>query len=185
MHIVLIGYRGSGKSAVGRRLAERLRMPFYDTDDLVKIKTGRSIRAIVEERGWPYFRRIECEVIEELAALQDGVIATGGGAVLEEGNCRILKRRGLVIWLAADVATMVHRMREDVRDEEQRPPLSRDNMLREAEEVLGQRTPIYRRLADSCVDTAGKNIDEIVDEVSHFLEEMRSGKKEATCREIP
>ncbi|HUH67003.1 MAG TPA: shikimate kinase, partial [Syntrophales bacterium] len=69
MHIVLIGYRGSGKSAVGKRLAERLRMPFYDTDDLVEKRAGRSIQAIVEERGWPYFRRIEHDVIREFTVL--------------------------------------------------------------------------------------------------------------------
>jgi len=185
MHIVLIGYRGCGKSAVGRHLADRLQVPFYDTDALVEQLAGKCIRTIVEEKGWPHFRRIESEVIRKLALLQDGVIATGGGAVLDETNCRILKAHGLVIWLAADMRTMIHRMRGDAMSKERRPPLTHSDSRREAEELLEQRTTIYRRLADTCIDTTGKSIDEIAREVSQFFEKTVLSKREATCREIP
>ncbi|MGA3208928.1 MAG: shikimate kinase [Syntrophales bacterium] len=169
MHIVLIGYRGTGKSAVGRRLADKLRMPFYDTDELVERAAGMSIRDMVAEEGWVYFRKRESEVIRKLALLQRGVVATGGGAVLDQGNCDILKKYGLLIWLTAEVMTMVERMRDDATSKERRPSFLHDDTFRETEDVLKERLPVYRWLADFSLDTKGKNIDEIVNAVCEFL----------------
>ena len=136
MHIVLIGYRGTGKSAVGKRLADKLRMPFYDTDELVEREAGMSIRDMVAEKGWAYFRKRESEIVRKLALLQRGVVATGGGAVMDEGNCGIIKEHGLLIWLTADVMTMVERMRDDAASEERRPSFLHDDVFRETEDVL-------------------------------------------------
>ncbi len=169
MHIVLIGYRGTGKSAVGRRLADKLRMPFYDTDELVERAAGMSIRDMIAEEGWVYFRKRESEVIRKLALLQRGVVATGGGAVMDQGNCDILKKYGLLIWLTAEVMTMVERMRDDATSKERRPSLLHDDTFRETEDVLKERLPLYRWLADFSLDTKGKNIDEIVNAVCEFL----------------
>ena len=169
MHIVLIGYRGTGKSAVGRRLADKLRMPFYDTDELVERAAGMSIRDMVAEEGWVYFRKRESEVIRKLALLQRGVVATGGGAVLDQGNCDILKKYGLLIWLTAEVMTKVERMRDDATSKERRPSFLHDDTFRETEDVLKERLPVYRWLADFSLDTKGKNIDEIVNAVCEFL----------------
>jgi shikimate kinase len=186
VHIVLIGYRGTGKSAVGKRLADKLRMPFYDTDELVERDAGRSIRDMVEEKGWAYFRKRECEIVRKLALLQRGVVATGGGVVLDQGNCDILKKHGLLIWLRADVMTMVERMREDATSKERRPSFLHDDAFRETEDVLKQRIPIYRGLADFSLDTKGKNIDEIVNAVCEFTSGAgRFFRKEQTCQEIP
>ena len=169
MHVILIGYRGTGKSAVGRRLADKLRMPFYDTDELVERAAGMSIRDMVAEEGWVYFRKRESEVIRKLALLQRGVVATGGGAVLDQGNCDILKKYGLLIWLTAEVMTMVERMRDDATSKERRPSFLHDDTFRETEDVLKERLPVYRWLADFSLDTKGKNIDEIVNAVCEFL----------------
>ena len=186
MHIVLIGYRGTGKSAVGKRLAEKLKMPFYDTDELVERGVGRSIRDMVAEKGWAYFRKREGEIIRKLVLLQRGVVATGGGAVLDQGNCDILKKHGLLIWLRADAMTMVERMRDDATSKERRPPFLHDDAFRETEDVLKQRLPVYRRLADFSIDTTGKSIDEIAGAVCQFLNGTgRFVKKESTCQEIP
>jgi shikimate kinase len=186
VHVILIGYRGTGKSAVGKRLADKLQMPFYDTDELVERGAGRSIRDMVAEKGWAYFRKRESEIVRKLAVLQRGVVATGGGAVMDEGNCDILKKHGLLIWLRADVMTMVERMRDDATSKERRPPFLHDDTFRETEDVLKQRIPVYRGLADFSLDTKGKNIDEIVNAVCEFLNGTgRFVRKESTCQEIP
>jgi shikimate kinase len=186
VHIILIGYRGTGKSAVGERLAEKLRLPFYDIDELVERETGISIRDMVVERGWAYFRKSESEIVRKLALMQRGVVATGGGAVMDEGNCDILKKHGLLIWLRADVMTMVERIGDDAANGERRPPFLHDDTLREAEAALKERLPIYKRLADFSIDTTGKSIDEIVEAICQFLYETgRFVKKESTCQEIP
>ncbi|MGO9136513.1 MAG: shikimate kinase [Syntrophales bacterium] len=186
MHIVLIGYRGTGKSAVGKKLADKLHMPFYDTDELVERGAGRSIRDMVVEEGWAYFRKRESEIVRKLAHLQRGVVATGGGAVMDEGNCDILKKHGLLIWLRADVLTTVERMRGDETSEERRPSFLHYGTFRETEDVLKERLPVYRGLADFSLDTKDKNIDEIVNAVCGFLHGTgRLFRKESTCREIP
>ena len=186
MHIVLIGYRGTGKSAVGKRLADKLHMPFYDTDELIERGAGRSIRDMVAEEGWAYFRKRESEIVGKLAHLRRGVVATGGGAVMDEGNRDILKKHGLLIWLKADVLTTDERMRGDARSEERRPSFLHDGAFRETEDVLKERLPVYRVLADFSLNTKGRNIDEIVNAVCGFLQGTgRLFGKESTCQEIP
>ncbi len=186
MQIILIGYRGSGKSAVGKRIAEKLKVPFYDTDELIERGAGRSIRDMVAEKGWQYFRKRENEIIRKLAILQEGVVATGGGAVLDQENCDILKERGLVIWLTADVMTMVERIEGDAASEGRRPSLLHDDNIRETEDALKRRLPLYRGLADFSIDTTGKSIDEIVETACRFFHQTaRFVRKESTCQEVP
>jgi shikimate kinase len=180
VHIILIGYRGTGKSAVGKRLAERLKLPFCDTDERIESSAGRTIRELVAENGWEYFREREREIIREAAAMERSVIATGGGAVLDERNARILKKHGLLIWLMADVGTIVRRIHRDKKSSEQRPAFSDNDIVQETTDVLTKRIPVYKRLADFSIDTAGKNVNEIVDSICQFLDE----KKETACQEI-
>ena len=168
VNIILIGYRGTGKSTVGKKIAESLQIPFYDTDELIKKHTGRIIREIVEERGWESFREEEKKVIRELSSVRESVIATGGGAVMDEENLNILKKKGVFIWLTADVRTIIERMENDKVSDEQRPSLSKGGLYRETADMLEMRIPVYRQLADFIVDTSKKNINEVVDEVCLF-----------------
>ena len=169
MNIILIGYRCTGKTSVGRKLSERFHIPFYDTDELIKEHTGKTIREIVEEKGWESFRKEEKAVIRGLSSLADTVIAAGGGAVMDPENREALGRNGLFIWLTADVRTIVERMKNDTAVGEQRPPLSSGGTERETSKILEKRTPIYRQLADFTVDTSGKEIDAIAEEVCNLL----------------
>jgi len=169
MNIVLIGYRCTGKTSVGREISERFQIPFYDTDELIEKHTSKTIREIVDEKGWESFRKEEKAVIRGLSSLADTVIAAGGGAVMDAGNREILRRNGLVIWLTADVGTIVERMKNDRASGEQRPPLSNDDLEREASKILEKRTPIYRQLANFTIDTSGKEIDAIAEEVCNLL----------------
>jgi shikimate kinase len=169
MNIVLIGYRCTGKTSVGRKLSERFHIPFYDTDKLIEKHTGKTIREIVEEKGWESFRKEEKAVIRGLSSLADTVIAAGGGAVMDGENRDALGRNGLFIWLTADERTIVERMKNDTAGGEQRPPLSSDGMERETSKILEKRAPIYQELADFTIDTSGKEIEAIAEEVSTLL----------------
>ena len=169
MNIVLIGYRCTGKTSVGRRISERLHIHFYDTDELIKEHTGKTIKEIVNDGGWEAFRTEEKAVIIGLPSSEDAVISVGGGAVMDTENREALKRSGLFLWLTADVGTIVERMRDDRTGDEKRPPLSSSGLEREISEILKQRIPIYRQLADFTIDTSEKEIEAIVDEVSELL----------------
>jgi shikimate kinase len=169
MNIVLIGYRGTGKSAVGKLLADRLDLDFYDADDLVEKRGGQSIQEMVAAKGWEFFREREKDVMRELSGIDAAVIATGGGAVLDPENVRLLKRRGQLIWLDADAQTVIARIQADTDSEQRRPSLTGREPADETGAVMAARAPFYREAADLCVDTSGKSLDEIVDEICSEL----------------
>lgn len=154
---------------MGRRISERLRIPFYDTDELIQEYTGKTVREIVDKGGWDLFRREEKAVIRTLSSLAETVIVVGGGAVMDVENREALKRNGLFLWLTADVRTIIERMKNDGVSMEQRPPLRGDQMERETSGILEQRIPIYRELADFTIDTSGRDIDAIAEEICSLL----------------
>ena len=171
MKIILIGYRCTGKTTVGKGLAERLGIPFIDTDLLVEKATGKTIREITEERGWPFFREKEREAIKSLTSLDKSVIAPGGGAVMDAENAALLKKEGILIWLVADEKTILERMLADAVTFSQRPRFSSQELREEVRETLYVRMPVYRRLADFSVDTDVLSIDEVIDRICSFLAE--------------
>jgi shikimate kinase len=164
MNLILIGYRACGKSCVGKRISEFLGLPFFDTDDLIQRKTGKTVREIVQERGWPAFRESERAAIGEVARLDGVVIALGGGAVMEPANAEALKGKGCFVWLQAEEETLRKRMKGDGVSAEQRPPLMVPAMGDE-KELLARRAPVYRALADLVIDTTGRSIDEVAEEI--------------------
>jgi len=170
LNVVLIGYRACGKTSVGRALAAALRRPFLDTDALIQERAGRSVREIVAAGGWPAFRSAERACIEEIACRDGLIISLGGGAVLDEGNVAALKRRGVFIWLTADVATIRQRLEQAPESERQRPPLTGDDAGAEIEPLLREREPVYRRLADGEVETARRTVMEVAQEIIAALE---------------
>jgi shikimate kinase len=169
MKIVLIGYRCTGKTSVGKRLAERLGIPFYDTDELVQRDAGKTIRELVDQEGWDAFRARERAIIKQLPLSADAVIAAGGGAIMDAANRKALKHKGLCVWLMADVRTIVERMRDDKASAAQRPPLSGDGLEQETAKILEARRPFYQEMADCTIDTSGKGINVIVDEILSAL----------------
>ncbi|MBN2396892.1 MAG: shikimate kinase [Deltaproteobacteria bacterium] len=168
-NIILIGYRCTGKTTVGKKLSERLGLPFIDTDGLVMLDTGMSVDEIVREGGWPLFRQKEREVIKGLSSADDVIIAPGGGAIEDPQNREVLRKNGLFVWLTADVEIIVERMRSDLKNTDQRPPLSGGDLQAEVMEMTRKREPVYRELADLTIDTSHKDIDEIGDEIQRFL----------------
>ncbi|MBW1979724.1 MAG: shikimate kinase [Deltaproteobacteria bacterium] len=172
MNIVLIGYRCSGKTSVGRLLADRLRRTFLDTDVLIEQKCGRSIQAIVAEQGWDHFRRLESEVVEDLGSRDNLVVATGGGVVTRPQNVAALRRHSRLVWLKADAATLLQRMTADDRQTSTRPPLLGDDSSTEIETVLAQRTPLYEKAAHLIVDSSGLSIPQVVEAIITALPRM-------------
>ncbi|WP_041941562.1 shikimate kinase [Waddlia chondrophila] len=158
--IVLIGYRGVGKTTLGKALADTLKRPFIDTDDLIVQAAKRSIPEIFNHEGEPGFRLIEKRVIASIN-IPNAVIACGGGAILDSDNVRSLKNNGYLLWLTATSGTLLCR----ISNEANRPPLTLLPPLEEIETVLKQRTPLYAQYADRTLSTEGKSIQKLLDEI--------------------
>jgi shikimate kinase len=148
--LFLVGYRGSGKTTVGRLVADRLEWDFLDADTVLEGQFGRTIREIFATEGEAGFRDKEAAVLADLCNRTETVIATGGGIVLWEENRRRLKRHGFVAWLTADPATLLARIQADPTTAERRPALVGGG-LAEVEQLLAVREPLYRACADVIV----------------------------------
>ncbi len=179
MNIILIGYRCSGKTSVGKRLAQKLGWLFVDTDDRLVEKDGRSIKEIVEGNGWEDFRRLEKEVIQEVCAQNKTVIATGGGAILDPANVEVMQKCGQVIWLKVSPQTVKQRMARDEGTDTLRPALTSRGLYEEIIDVLKERNPIYEQTMDFSIDTDNQNVIEITDATMQKIIAGRNKKYEA------
>ena len=162
MNIVLIGYRGTGKSTVGKLLARRLGHELVSTDAEIVKRAKQSIPEIVAQHGWEYFRDVESDVCRDLAERDQLVIDTGGGAILRPQNVEVLKRSGKLIWLTATVETITARIGGDT----QRPSLTgTKSFVDEIRDVLRDRAPKYQAAADHVVQTDGRSIQHLVEAI--------------------
>ena len=161
-HIVLVGMMGSGKTTVGRMLASRLHRDLLDTDALIEVREGRSVRELFSSNGEDSFRAIESEVlVESLANPKGAVIAAAGGVVLRRENREALHASGArVVWLRADPVVLAER----VKGGGHRPLLDADpeGMLRRMHE---DREPLYREVADLIITVDGRSVNEVVEAV--------------------
>lgn len=149
MSVGLIGYRGSGKTTIGKRLADRLWQPFIDTDDLVIKKAGKSIKEIFEQDGEQRFRDLETEVVREVCTQPETVIAFGGGALDRDENREAIKQAGLrLVYFKCEPAELLKRIQNDPETAANRPALSNlGGSIEEIESVLARREPIWRSIA--------------------------------------
>lgn len=146
-NVFLVGLRGSGKTTVGRLLAERLGVPFLDTDEAVFRLAGQDIAHIVARQGWDAFRAMESQVLRDVCGRKGQVVATGGGIVLDPANRELLLKSGVVFYLLVDVQTLARRLAESPMAA-QRPPLSGLAPEQEIGRCMEERGPLYMSLAD-------------------------------------
>jgi shikimate kinase len=173
MNIFLIGYRCTGKTTVGKALAERLEHRFVDTDRMVVERSGMSIARMVAKHGWKHFRGQEHDALKAACANKKQVVGTGGGVVLDTRNCLAMQRTGKVVWLTADEKTIQSRMRVDETTAGSRPSLTGRGLLEEIETVMAERSPLYEKAADLIVETDRKTVEEICDRIT---KELRIGE---------
>ena len=165
MNVFLIGYRGSGKTTVARRLGELLGWPSADADSELEQRAGKSIKDIFAAGGEPAFRELESRVIADLASRDEHVIALGGGAILSATNRKAIAGRGTVIWLQASPETLFARINADPATEERRPNLTAQGGVGEIRALLEERTPQYRASAHLTVDVNRLDPDEIARQI--------------------
>ena len=182
MKIVLIGYRCTGKTSAGQKLAGLLDWPFCDTDEVIRRRTGRTVEEIVAQGGWDAFREAERAVIGELAQTDGCVIALGGGAVQDPRNVACLRKSSIFVWLVADAGVITGRLQKDPATDAQRPSLTGRPIALEVAEVLARREPIYRRIADLTIDTASRTADEVAGAIRDGLLQKIPPTREAAVR---
>lgn len=167
MNLVLIGYRGTGKSCVAHRVAPALGWSVVSLDEEIVRRSGRSIPEIVKELGWDAFRNLEEEACRRAAALNHRVIDCGGGVVERERNFDVLRSCGKVVWLTASPEVIVERIQGD----NQRPALTEGKSFTdEVSEVLQRRTPLYRRLAHTRVDTDHRSLVAVAEAIIGLMQ---------------
>jgi len=170
MNIVLIGYRGTGKSVVGKLLAEHLGMQYIGMDARIIEKAGRPIPEIVEKHGWPHFRNLESEIARELSQLDNIVIDTGGGVIERPENIEALRNNAIIIWLRASVDTIVSRIQHD----NQRPSLTGGKSFTdEVAEVLERRSEKYTSAAQYEIDTDPLTPEQITDRIIKIYQQQQ------------
>ena len=168
MNIVLIGYRGAGKSTVATLLASALFMPRVCLDQEIVKRAGMRIPEIVAANGWEYFRDLESEVVVDYATKNGWVIDAGGGVILRDKNVRNLRRNGILIWLSAPPSVLIARIQDDT----ERPALKDGKtFLEEVEEVLAERQPLYRSAAHWTIDVSSNTPEEVCSQIQAMLKE--------------
>jgi shikimate kinase len=166
-NVFLVGMMGAGKTTAGRLMARRLKREFLDTDLEIERRCGVKVPVIFEFEGEAGFRQREAAVIAELTAREDVVLATGGGAVLDEANRRHLAARGTVVYLHAPPPALYERVRQD----RNRPLLATADPQARLQELYAVRDPLYREIADIVVDTGRQSVQNLARQLLARLKE--------------
>jgi shikimate kinase len=164
--LFLVGPMGAGKTTIGKRVADALALPFFDLDQEIEARHGVSIALIFELEGEPGFRLRERTMLDEFSARRSIVLATGGGAVLDADNRRLLRERGFVVWLPASVAQQLARLERDRK----RPLLTAPDREERLQQMAALRNPLYAEVADLTVNTGSENVACVARELVQQLE---------------
>jgi shikimate kinase len=173
-NLVLIGYRATGKSSVGARLAQILKRPLVDLDRELVAEAGKSVADLVAQGGWEEFRRREKKLVARYRHRRGVVLATGGGVVLDPENVENLRENGIIIWLKAEPATIRERLAAAEAAEPVRPSLTGADPVAEVAAVLASRYPLYEAAAQATVDTTRLSLSQVVDRVLAILHDQEA-----------
>lgn len=160
-HIFLIGFMGTGKSAVAARLSRKLKIRRMEMDDVIVRRQGMSINAIFEQYGEAYFRELESSLIAELEKKEQRIVSCGGGAVLRRENVECMKRTGRILLLTALPETIYHRVKKN----QDRPVLKNHMTVEFIRELMEKRRNVYEAAADIVIETDRKTVLDICDEI--------------------
>ena len=160
-NIVLVGFMGTGKTVVGKLLSKTLSREFLELDEIIERKENLSIREIFEKKGEPYFRKLEKDAVKEAAHRQGLIISAGGGAIVDEGNLKLLKENSILICLEASIGVILERIGRRLTE---RPLLNVPDPKKRIEELLKKRLPYYKK-ADLCINTDNLTVQQVVDKI--------------------
>jgi shikimate kinase len=165
--ILLIGFRGCGKSTIGKELAHLLEWKYVSTDGLIEEREEMRINEIVEKSGWAYFRKLEAEVISGMQGLQNCVIDTGAGTAIKHSEeIQKLRNSALVVWIDASLPDVIARLNTD----RSRPLLNQKDLIEDVRYNYEKRKPVYEKLATHRFNTSAESVEEICNEI---ISEMR------------
>lgn len=159
-NIVLFGFMGTGKTSVGMALASKLGMEFVDMDSIIEVRQKKSISKIFSEKGEPYFRRLERELVQELSAKKGLIIATGGGVVLDKENISDYGKTGTNICLTAKPEVIMKRVEADTA----RPLLKGDDRMQKIKKILADRKELYASVQNQ-IDTSDLSVEQVVENI--------------------
>ena len=165
MNVALIGFRGTGKTTIGKLLSKKLDKKLISSDEEIEKRAKMSIAKFVKKHGWDRFREIEAEIIDGISDLDECVFDTGGGIVMRNENIINLKKNSLIVLLTADIKTITSRLRSS-----KRPALTKSNYLDEIKDVLSEREEKYRKAADYSIDTSRLSPEEACDLIMHYIQ---------------
>jgi shikimate kinase len=166
-HIVIIGFMGSGKTRVGKRLAQDLGRPFIDVDRAISKRMNLSIREIFERFGEPYYRAMETMMVKELSTTKEPfVVSLGAGLPMQEQNEKYIKKLGTIVYLKGSLETLKKR----IGTSDENPMLGGEDHEEKIKKLLKQRDPVYAKFADVEVVTGVKSFDELIQEIEEKLQ---------------
>ncbi len=165
-NVVFIGFMGSGKTSVGKKLSMELKREFIDMDDFIVNKEGMSINQIFAEKGEAYFRNLEKELCIRFSQPKSKIIATGGGVIKNDENVANLKKGGIIIYLKSTPKQIAHNLRFD----NSRPLLEGGNKAEKIAVLMAEREPLYNKCADVTIDVSELNIDETLEKIRALID---------------
>lgn len=170
MSIVLVGYRGSGKTTIGREVARILKWPFVDADEEIVKRAGKTIKDIFAQDGEPAFRELETHVVRDLMERQNTVISLGGGAIVREENRQsVIAAKATVVYLQADAQTLYDRIAADVKTAANRPALTGLTGLDEVRHLLQTRAPGYLAVMTQVLDVNNLSIEKAAERIAKMI----------------
>ncbi len=172
-NIVLVGFMGTGKTTIATAVANRLKMRYISTDELIEKKEKRTINEIFRKSGEDYFRDVESSVVRDVSCMEGLVIDTGGGAVLRDENMAYLKSGGIVVCLSADEETVMARTRKY----KHRPLLNVADPKRKIRDLMAKRLPFYAK-ADYMIDTGKLTAEQVVRKIAGLVETVKPAAEE-------
>ena len=177
-HLYLTGYRGTGKSTVSKLLGEALSLPVWDSDREIETRSNSTIKAIFEQRGEAAFRDLEETVVRDLSSGETAIIALGGGAILRKSTRETILETGLCVWLTASPHTLSKRIQSDSGSHDTRPALTTEHsVLREIENVLNARLPLYQQASNFEISTESAGCDTLAQQIADWYRTQRWSRR--------